>query len=233
MEVLMLTIPKTEELIKDFGPLVSKICRRMISDKAAAEDAAQEVWMEIIKSLPTFQGKSKLSTWIFTIARRTVARYAQKEMTYTRQMVNSFFNLDEIPCPHSSLPEKKAWVKESCDNCFTAGYHCLSNEARLEKILKDIAGLSFEEIARILDKDVQSIRKSVVRSRAKLKNFLTKDCAILNPEGTCRCRIKKVVYELDLNAEYQKLRVQMKNQILPKIMEQFTPKINYWEKRSQ
>jgi RNA polymerase sigma-70 factor (ECF subfamily) len=66
----------TDRIIHEYGTLVSSMCRRMIQDEDTAKDAAQEVWMAVIKSLPSFQGKSKISTWIYTIAYRVIRNFA-------------------------------------------------------------------------------------------------------------------------------------------------------------
>lgn len=53
--------PRAEEIARSYGPLVSSICRRMLRDPEAARDAAQEAWVQILKSLPSFRGEAKLS----------------------------------------------------------------------------------------------------------------------------------------------------------------------------
>jgi len=63
----------------------------MISDRETARDAAQQVWYEIVKSIDSFQEKSKLSTWIYTLAYRTIMKYCQKERRYTFQFLEEYF----------------------------------------------------------------------------------------------------------------------------------------------
>ncbi len=216
-----------EELIEKYGPMISKLSYRMIQNESIAKEAAQEAWLEILKSLSSFKGLSKISTWVYTIAKRTIWKYIKKEITYTEKMVDDYFSLDEIPCPHDSIAEKKVWVKEQCDRCFTAGYHCLTNEARIEKILVDIVGLTYSEVSKIINKSGETIRKSINRSRIKIKNFMDKNCAIFNSEATCRCRIKKTVNEVDLSLEYQKIKKEFKDKIIPQILEKLVPEKNY------
>jgi RNA polymerase sigma factor (sigma-70 family) len=66
-------------IIEQYGPLVSSIAYRMTRNSALAEDAAQEAWLQIFKRLPSFEGRSSLSTWIYTIASRTILRYMKSE----------------------------------------------------------------------------------------------------------------------------------------------------------
>ena len=67
-----------DQLVYDYGSMVSAICRRMMQDEETAREAAQEIWLEVMESLPSFQGRSKFSTWLYTIAYRIAIRYAKK-----------------------------------------------------------------------------------------------------------------------------------------------------------
>ena len=88
-----------EELITNYGRMVSVICRRMLQDEDKVQDAAQEVWLEVIKSLPTFRKQSKISTWIYTIAYRVVLKHAQKERIYSATPTNyRLFHRAPIGC---------------------------------------------------------------------------------------------------------------------------------------
>ena len=64
-------------LVKKYGNMISTIAHRMIQNKEIACEAAQEVWYELCKSISSFKGDSEFSTWIYTIARRTISRYAE------------------------------------------------------------------------------------------------------------------------------------------------------------
>jgi RNA polymerase sigma-70 factor (ECF subfamily) len=198
-----------ESLVNDYGKMVSGISRRMVQDPSLAEDASQQVWLEIIKALPGFRGESKISTWIYTITRRVVLDFAVNERQYTTRFLRGYFHDGDLPVPgqaSSGDMDKDLWVREMCDKCLTGMLHCLDNESRLIFIFKDIAGLSYEEIAEIRGENEQAIRQTVSRTRRKLRNFLKDECALVNPNGSCRCRMKKYVQEINLPQEYAKLR---------------------------
>jgi len=77
-------LPTKEEITKECRGLVSALSHRMIQNPEIAKDAAQEAWMEILKSLKTFKGESKISTWIYTIVSRVILRQAKNEKVYSR-----------------------------------------------------------------------------------------------------------------------------------------------------
>ncbi len=69
VSIMQTACPTKEEITKEYRGLVSAISHRMIQNPEMAKDAAQEAWMEILKSLKTFKGESKISTWIYTVGR--------------------------------------------------------------------------------------------------------------------------------------------------------------------
>jgi RNA polymerase sigma factor (sigma-70 family) len=219
-----------DQLVHDYGSMVSAVCRRMMQDEETARETAQEIWLEVMKSLPSFQGRSKLSTWLYTIAYRIAIRCAKKEKVYSTRFLRNYFRDGERDFPDDVDIDKKIWVKEMCDKCLTGILHCLNNEARIAYIFRDIAELPYEDISRILRKESSSVRQLISRSRRKLKRFLESECALYNPHGACACRMKKLVMEMDLPDEYNKLRKMVTRANVFREAEQVMPGKNYWEK---
>jgi RNA polymerase sigma-70 factor (ECF subfamily) len=219
----------TAELIENYGRLVTSICRRMFRDEESARDAAQEVWLEVVRSLPSFRGDSKLSTWIYTIAYRVAMHHARRERTYSTRFLSDFFRDGEWELPDQKDFDKAVWVKQMCDRCLTGILHCLDNEARMAYIFRDVAGLSYEEIAGILGREPAAVRQLISRSRRKLRHFLEDECALHKPAGKCACRMKRWVMEVDLPREYAKLRTMAGRVNVFRESETVMPPRNYWE----
>jgi RNA polymerase sigma factor (sigma-70 family) len=219
-----------EALAKNYGRMVSSICRRMIQDPDLAQDAAQQVWMEIIRGLPGFKRQSGVSTWIYTIARRIILDVAVGERRYSTRFLRGYFRGDERDLPDDTDLDKNAWVREMCDKCLTGMLHCLDNEDRLIYMFRDMVELPYEEIARIVATDQQAVRQTVSRTRRKLRNFLKDECILFNPEGACHCRMKKLVCEVELPAEYTKLRSLASTANVFLESEKVLPGKNYWLK---
>ena len=190
-----------KELVEKFGTMVSSISNRMIQNKELAKEASQEVWFEVIKSLNSFNGNSELSTWIYTIAKRSILRYSKNEKISTIIELEEFRALPEVE--YSGVGEKRQeWVKEICDWCLTALNHCLNNDARLIFIFRENVGLSYKQISVIMEMKEDNIRKIFSRSLSKIKNFMNDTCPLYNPTGTCKCRICKQVVSIDFEQEY-------------------------------
>jgi RNA polymerase sigma factor (sigma-70 family) len=218
-----------DDIASSYGKLVSSICHRMIMDEEVARDAAQQVWLEIVKSYPSFRGESKLSTWIYTITRRIASDYATNEKTYSMRIVRDYFNVENVDPPAHVDLEKEIWVKQMCDKCVTATLHCVDNEARLAHIFRDFAELEYVEIAQILEKDEAAVRQMVSRSRKRINSFAKDRCPVYNPKGACRCRITKHIRKVNLAAEYDKIDRITKRVNFFKQSCVTLPGKNYWE----
>jgi len=221
----------TNSIVQDYGPLVSSLCRRMISDPHRAEDAAQESWLEILRSLHGFREDSKLSTWIYTVTKRTVLRHARNERLNSFESLSDYFRADEpvvgFPNPGRELDDD---VKRQCDRCLTGILHCLDTDARLAYIMRDIAALSYVDIAGVFETSEQTIRKVVSRSRNKLRRFLNDECCLFNPDGSCKCRMIKHVKDLRLDEEFETLRGTVDQMRIFKEADEMLPRKNFWEK---
>ncbi|QUI21416.1 sigma-70 family RNA polymerase sigma factor [Vallitalea pronyensis] len=219
-----------DTLVTEYGHMVSAICRRMIQDQTLAEDVAQEVWIQIMKSKDSFKGRSKLSTWIYTICYRVIQQHWTKEKVYTTNYLSDYFRNGEVAIPEHTEDAHTMWVKEMCDRCLTGILHCLDNESRLIYLLRDVAQLDYMTIADICHKKEPAIRKIVSRSRTKLKNFLQNECTLYNPNGQCHCRMKEQVNNIKLDEEYHKIRNVMNHIDFFLVSEKILPTKNYWKK---
>lgn len=219
----------TKSQVEQFGLKISRLSHRMIENPEQAKDAAQEVWYEIIKSIDKFNGNSAVSTWIYVIAKRTILKYAQSERVYKYNEINTHFDL--LPIEYIGLEQdKKEWVKEKCDYCLTAFCHCLNNESRLIFLFREVADLSYSQIGEIMEIGVDNVRQILSRSKEKVRNFMNKNCILYNPEGKCKCRIRKHVISVDLDKEYGNLAKTVRLVDLFLKFDKELPRKNYWNK---
>ncbi len=219
---------KQDDLVAEYGEYVSKLVYRMIHDLSLARDVTQEVWLEILNSIHTFNDQSQLSTWIYSIASRTVLKHSLKEKKISDDQLNHFFaNPKEFIT--ESTADNEVWVRQKCDRCVTSFLKCLNHEDRLMVVLHDLLELEYSEVVRITGKSSAAIRKQVSRSRQKLKGCISSVCPLVkNGEG--KCHIAKEVSKTDLNASLEKLRNahQVANELV--LLDKTFPTRNFWEK---
>lgn len=224
---------QTETIAKEYGSLVSSLCRRMIFDAETAEEAGQEVWIAILESIPNFRGDSSISTWIYTIAKRVILNHAKNERRYSTRNLQTYFHGPENDFPsHINISdeiEKKIWTQEMCDLCLNGMLHCLDNETRFVFLLRDQMEIEYSEIAHIMNIPEAAIRKSISRSRSKITKFLKGECYLYNTEGSCRCRQIKFAKKYNIKDEYDKIRRLGKKISMIKIADTALPGKDYWK----
>ncbi|MGM0415015.1 MAG: RNA polymerase sigma factor [Bacillota bacterium] len=220
----------TEVLVEKYGPMVSSLSYRMIPDSHIAEEAAQEVWYEVIKSLDSFRGESKISTWIYKIAYRVISKYWPNKRLYDENFLKHCFDGPDVRIPEEIDYDGKLWLKEQCDRCLTAVLQCLRPEKKIAYILRDGAELTYEDIAEVLDKKEVTVRKIVSRSRKKIRKFLSDQCTLYNPDGDCNCRIKDEVEDFNIGEEYEKIYSMIDEARFYAASEKVLPEKNYWKK---
>jgi RNA polymerase sigma factor (sigma-70 family) len=225
-------LPATADIVDRYGRLVSSICRRMTRDDDAAREAAQEVWLAVLEGLPRFRGESSLSTWIYSIARRVVSRYTQAQRTYSVRFLASYFEAEGEPQAPAEA-DHELWVRSMCDQCLSGMLQCLEPDARLAYLLRDMAELGYAEVAAVLEVEPATARQMVSRARRKLKAFMDGHCALANPSGACRCRMRRQVQALDLPAEYARLRTTVHRARVYKESELVLPVKDFWLESSQ
>jgi RNA polymerase sigma factor (sigma-70 family) len=72
---LTTSIPTPQQIVREYGDKVTNLCHRMIRNRELARDTAQEVWFEVLKGLSSFRGESSFSTWLYTVAKRTIDKH--------------------------------------------------------------------------------------------------------------------------------------------------------------
>lgn len=202
--------PDPASIARDYGRMVSSLCRRMIFDRDAAEEAAQEVWLAVLESLGSFRGESHISTWVYAVAKRVIFEHAKNEKLYSTRNLRTYFRGPANDYPTnvdiSGEIEKKLWTQEMCDLCLTGMLHCLDNRTRFIFLMRDQMLLEYAEIAGIMELPEDAVRKSVSRSRKKITNFLKGECRLFNENGSCRCRQSSFVRQFNIRKEYEKIR---------------------------
>ncbi|MBB6214934.1 RNA polymerase sigma-70 factor (ECF subfamily) [Anaerosolibacter carboniphilus] len=166
-----------EMLIKSYQTLAYNIAFRMLGNVEDASDATQEALVKVFKSIHSFQGQSSFSTWLYRIVTNTCLDELRKRK---RQKVYSYHNPVEmedgeidrdVVDPNSSTEEifeKKEEIKSIQD-----AIQALPEQHKTVIILRDIKGLSYEQISEILDCPQGTIKSRISRARLALKDIIT------------------------------------------------------------
>ena len=168
------------QLLDDYQQKVFGTCISFIPNKEDAEDVAQEVFLEVFKSIHKFKGDSKLSTWIFKIATNKCLEFIRKKNTKKRFAFMQTIFGNEIPIDKTSYftevnhPGILLENKEKSAIIFKA-INTLPEAQRVVFTLAKIDDKSYQEIVEITDKSLSSVESLMFRAKknlqVKLENF--------------------------------------------------------------
>jgi RNA polymerase sigma factor (sigma-70 family) len=130
------------------------------------EDLFQEIVLQLWKSYPTFQGNSKVSTWIYRVALNTIfTRKRREKILPVRELLSDEFQ--EIPDP---VDEHQAYLEESTK----ALYEAIQKLSETDKavILLYLDEHSYEEISTILEMSKTNVSTRINRIKIKLEKLL-------------------------------------------------------------
>jgi RNA polymerase sigma-70 factor (ECF subfamily) len=166
-----------------FGLLVSKYQRkllrllsRLIRDPAEVEDVAQETFIKAYRALPSFRGDSAFYTWLYRIGVNTAKNYlvaqgrrAPTTTGYNSEEAETFDDgeqLRDINTPERLMMSRQ--IGETVDTAMEA----LPDELKTAIVLREIEGLSYEEIAAIMDCPIGTVRSRIFRAREAIADKL-------------------------------------------------------------
>ncbi|HLP15622.1 MAG TPA: sigma-70 family RNA polymerase sigma factor [Bacteroidota bacterium] len=148
---------------------VRNVVYSIFRDPDMVDDMAQEVFIKAYEALPNFRFESSFYTWLY----RITVNKARDEMR--KRKVKRFFSLDLMTeqKEHHPALQTQAPTDMGVADMVTTALDRLPEKFRLPVILKDIEGLSYEEIAETLDCEVGTVKSRLSRARAMLRSILT------------------------------------------------------------
>lgn len=160
-----------EELVRAYQHRVYGIALRMLGNAAEAEEIAQEAFLRAHRAIADFRGEAKLSTWLYAITSRLcLNRLASAARRHERS--------DEAALLAAPAPADAAGALErgEVEAALRQAIAELPEERRIVVVLRDVEGLSYEEIADALGLEPGTVRSRLHRARmdlkAKLERFL-------------------------------------------------------------
>jgi len=166
-----------DELVLSHKDKVFNLCYWFVGDYQDANDLAQDVFFKAFKALKNFRFESAFSTWIYRITVNT-CKNRLKSLQY--RLKNKFVHLDNtasksIPgveiVDESSSPEIVLGRKEKSRLIQTA-INSLPTEKKTVVVLRDIEGLSYEEISSVTGFNLGTVKSKLARARQDLREKL-------------------------------------------------------------
>ena len=155
-----------QQLYQSYCGQVYALCLRLTGgDRALAEDATQEVFIQLWRKLENFHGQSKFSTWLHSVASNVTISYLRKQKGWWQRM----FNIEDSEAMHAP-------AEESTGNVDLDTYVMrLPERARIVFVLHAIEGYRHEEIADMMNMAVGSSKAQFHRAKQLIKEWMGYD----------------------------------------------------------
>jgi RNA polymerase sigma-70 factor, ECF subfamily len=164
-------------LVVKYQRKLARLVSQFVRDSAAVEDVTQEAFIKAYKALPTFRGESAFYTWLYRIGINTAKNYLVSQGRRAPTTVDGFDNEDaenfedggklrEMNTPESELMSKQ--IAQTVNQTLNT----LPEELRTAIVLREIDGLSYEEIADAMNCPIGTVRSRIFRAREAISEEL-------------------------------------------------------------
>jgi len=155
-----------EPIWKEFHNRISKFVKERIYDKELTEDCVQEIFIKINSGLISLRDEKKLESWIFQIARNTIADFNREKMKHSTVPIDGYDQeVEEVDNINNKVAE---WIIPFIKE--------LPEKYANPLLLYEIEGLSQKEISEKENISLSGAKSRIQRGRVKLKDALTDCC---------------------------------------------------------
>ena len=162
-------------LVLKYQHKVVKLVARLLRDPTEAEDVAQEAVVKAYRALGSFRGDSAFYTWLYRIAvntaRNSIASRQRRPLDYEAELSESEQNNVAARLKHDDTPEATV-LSEEIHQTVNQAIEQLPEDLRTAIVLREIEGLSYEEIAAAMDCPVGTVRSRIFRAREAIDRAL-------------------------------------------------------------
>jgi RNA polymerase sigma-70 factor (ECF subfamily) len=151
------------KLVVEHGDAIYRLALSVVRDSSLAEDIAQETLVKAWLALPSFRADSSLRSWVLRIAHNTAISTLR-----TRRAV--VIDPHDLPERHTT-PERSVEARVQSDvvmDEFVEALETLDELSRSIVVLRELEGLSYDEIAEILDVPMPTVKTRLLRARRRL-----------------------------------------------------------------
>lgn len=164
-------------LVAKYERRVLRLLSRLVRDSAEIEDITQEAFIKAYRALPQFRGESAFYTWLYRIAINTAKNYLA---TKSRRPVTvgefqgaddgEFFDLGDV-VEDNNTPDAVLHSRQVAE-AVNAAIEALPEDLKAAITLREIEGLSYEEIAQAMDCPIGTVRSRIFRAREAIAQRL-------------------------------------------------------------
>lgn len=180
------------ELCEEMIDPMYRLALRFCGDPTDAEDAAQEVMVRLVTGLSTFEGRSRFTTWAYTVAVRQLQRTKQRPAERSVAGPEPFGefidrHVDGAPFEGETKTEGDELAADVRLACTYGMLLCLSREQRIAYLIGDLLGFTDVVAAEIAEVAPATHRQRLSRARKVMRGLMAERCGLVRAGNPCRC----------------------------------------------
>lgn len=167
-----------EKLVLEYQKNVYNLALRMTGNAEDAADMAQEAFIKAYNSLASYRGDSRFSVWLYRIVSNVCLdflRARKRRQTVSLSVVDDEGEETELEISDESASPEKLLERSMTRDAVRRGLQELAPEYRQILILRELQGMSYDEIAETLGLESGTVKSRIFRARKKLCSFLVRD----------------------------------------------------------
>jgi RNA polymerase sigma-70 factor (ECF subfamily) len=141
---------------------------RLVGDRALAEDLTQEVFLRVYQGLPSFSLRSRFTTWLFQVTKNRVL----DELRAVERRPRAVVTIEDVP-PLEVLDAPLEQVEEM--DAVWRAIHGLNVDLKMALLLRDVVGLSYNEIADSLEITLATVKWRIYKAREEVQLALARE----------------------------------------------------------
>ncbi len=163
-----------EQLYKQYASDVYSMSLRMVNSEDIAEEITQETFISIYKNIERFQFQSAFTTWVYRIVIRRVSDFFRKNKSHLSKTVSLYNQSGEIPI-QAAEPGPSPFVQaqeNEKERHIEEAIHKLKDKQRTILLLRYMNHMQYEEIAKVLNCRVGTVKSRLNRAHKSLETIL-------------------------------------------------------------
>jgi RNA polymerase sigma-70 factor (ECF subfamily) len=160
------------ELMLLYQTHVINLAFRIVNDRDAAADIAQEVFVKMARNIWRYDEKKKFSTWLYRITVNAAIDYTRKQRRHRHEPLESFHESIE----NTQADPELTYRRQQIEDYINEAAESLNDKQRSAFILRDVEGCKIDDVADIMNMPKATVRWYLHRARAKIRKELSRRC---------------------------------------------------------
>ena len=161
-----------EQLMRRHESRMYSVAIRMCGNREDAQDCVQDAMLRIYRALDRFKGQSSFSTWVYRITMNTCLDELRRRKVRASTSLDTLLESGWSPTDETDTPERHA-IDSERRRALEKAIGSLPEDMRSAIVLREMQGLSYEEISDVLSVNVGTIKSRISRGREKLREKIS------------------------------------------------------------